>query len=277
MMNYQKIYDMLIEKAMNRVLRKDAYVERHHIIPRSMGGSDELGNIVPLTAKEHYVAHHLLWKIHQNISMAHAFCMMSTTRSVHTEFHIKAIMYQSAKEYISSQRRGKSYVDQYGLMKSESIKDKLRIASALHAPISPESIKKRSDKMRGRTHSDKTKDKISKANTGKLRSDETKALLSEIRTGKPNTVEQNSKISQALMGITRSDETRQKMSEAKKGMTFTDEHIEKLRVAALLRPKQTEETKQKRAEALREYQRRKRNLNDSRKDSSFGDLFDFQP
>lgn len=64
-MNYKRHYDLLIERARNRVL--DCYVERHHIIPRCMGGSDEKENIVALTPEEHYVAHQLLVKIYPNV------------------------------------------------------------------------------------------------------------------------------------------------------------------------------------------------------------------
>lgn len=56
---------MLIERARNRLL--DGYVERHHIIPRCMGGSDERENLVQLTPEEHYVAHQLLVKLHPTV------------------------------------------------------------------------------------------------------------------------------------------------------------------------------------------------------------------
>lgn len=63
-MNYSKIYDKLIQRGKNRVL--SGYVERHHIIPRCMGGSDDVSNLVALTPEEHFVAHLLLLKIHKN-------------------------------------------------------------------------------------------------------------------------------------------------------------------------------------------------------------------
>lgn len=63
-MNYQKIYDSLIEKGKNRKL--DCYKERHHIVPRCLGGSDDEFNLVDLTPEEHYVAHQLLIKIYPN-------------------------------------------------------------------------------------------------------------------------------------------------------------------------------------------------------------------
>lgn len=41
----------------------DGYCERHHIIPRSLGGNNEQSNIVTLTAREHYICHLLLTKM----------------------------------------------------------------------------------------------------------------------------------------------------------------------------------------------------------------------
>jgi len=58
---YSRWYDALITKAQNRTI--DGYAEKHHIIPRSIGGSDSSTNLVNLTAKEHYIAHALLWKM----------------------------------------------------------------------------------------------------------------------------------------------------------------------------------------------------------------------
>ncbi len=61
-MDYQKHYDALINRARNRTL--DGYVEKHHVIPRCMNGTDDQTNIVSLTAEEHYIAHQLLVKIY---------------------------------------------------------------------------------------------------------------------------------------------------------------------------------------------------------------------
>lgn len=63
-MNYGRVYEALIEKRRKEPLNRDAvYCERHHFIPRCMGGGNEVWNLVYLTAKEHFVAHHLLYKI----------------------------------------------------------------------------------------------------------------------------------------------------------------------------------------------------------------------
>ena len=63
-MNYKKIYDSLIERSQNRELI--GYYEIHHIIPKCMGGLDDIDNLTKLTAEEHYIAHQLLVKIYPN-------------------------------------------------------------------------------------------------------------------------------------------------------------------------------------------------------------------
>ncbi len=60
-MNYQWHYDRLVERARHRKL--SGYSERHHVVPKCLGGSDDKENLVRLTAEEHYVAHQLLVKI----------------------------------------------------------------------------------------------------------------------------------------------------------------------------------------------------------------------
>ena len=67
-MNYKKIYDDLIERARCRRIYTES-AERHHIIPRSLGGDDSPSNIVILTFREHFIAHLLLFKIHKNCTV----------------------------------------------------------------------------------------------------------------------------------------------------------------------------------------------------------------
>ena len=60
---YKRIYDQLIGKRRRDVLdKKDCYCESHHILPKSLGGSDKADNLVNLTPREHYIAHRLLPK-----------------------------------------------------------------------------------------------------------------------------------------------------------------------------------------------------------------------
>jgi len=79
-MNYNKIYFSLIEKAKNRVL--EGYVEKHHIIPKCLGGSDSIDNLVVLTPEEHFLAHLLLLKIYpNNTKLIYAAAMMTVHNS----------------------------------------------------------------------------------------------------------------------------------------------------------------------------------------------------
>lgn len=61
-MNYKKHYDLLIERAKTRTI--NGYNEKHHIIPRCMGGDDSDDNLVKLYPEEHYLAHQLLVKMY---------------------------------------------------------------------------------------------------------------------------------------------------------------------------------------------------------------------
>lgn len=75
-MDYQKHYDRLIQKARERIL--EGYSERHHVVPKCLGGSDDKTNLVDLTPEEHYVAHQLLVKMHpENGKLVHAARMMT--------------------------------------------------------------------------------------------------------------------------------------------------------------------------------------------------------
>lgn len=63
-MNYQNIYNNIIQRGKTRILA--GYKEKHHIIPRCLGGTDDENNLVSLTPEEHYLCHLLLVKIHPN-------------------------------------------------------------------------------------------------------------------------------------------------------------------------------------------------------------------
>ena len=76
-MNYKKHYDILITRIRNRIL--EGYVEKHHIIPKCLGGSDDPDNIAILTPEEHFLAHQLLVKMYPNSPpLASAAVIMTT-------------------------------------------------------------------------------------------------------------------------------------------------------------------------------------------------------
>jgi hypothetical protein len=78
-MDYQKIYNKIIENRKQNV--PAGYSEKHHIIPRCLGGNDNAQNIVKLTAREHFICHYLLAKMYVEGSYEwyktnHAFMIM---------------------------------------------------------------------------------------------------------------------------------------------------------------------------------------------------------
>ena len=77
-MDYSRIYNNLIKNAKSRNSVEHEYYEIHHIIPRCIGGTDEQDNLVRLTYKEHYVAHHLLCKMYptEDKLVYGFFCML---------------------------------------------------------------------------------------------------------------------------------------------------------------------------------------------------------
>ena len=98
-MDYQKIYNEIIERSKLRGLNKkilDGYYEKHHIIPRCISGSNDKSNLVLLTAREHYLCHWLLWKIHKNnVSLFMAYHKMVYQKRTYQERNFKI----SSKQY----------------------------------------------------------------------------------------------------------------------------------------------------------------------------------
>lgn len=149
---YKKHYDNLMNKGKNRKL--DGYKERHHIIPRCMGGSNDKDNLVELTPEEHFVAHQLLIKIFPDDPKIALGAFMMTYHSSTMRINNKAFGWLR-KEFAKSiskinkanaATRGKKAGDtQRGKVLSDDHKEKLRIASF------------------EKTHSEETKRKMSQS------------------------------------------------------------------------------------------------------------------
>lgn len=58
---YTKWYFSIVNNAKENP--RSGYTERHHIIPKSLGGPDYDDNLVNLTAREHFICHLLLQKM----------------------------------------------------------------------------------------------------------------------------------------------------------------------------------------------------------------------
>ena len=146
-MNYTAIYQRLIERARNRVV--ESYTESHHILPKCMGGNDDISNLVSLTPEEHFLAHQLLVKMHQdNDSLARAANMMTISPIGKRN---------NNKRFGWLKRRASEALRRY--RHSDESREKIRLSNL------------------GRTPSDETKRKISETSKKRITTEETKEKL----------------------------------------------------------------------------------------------------
>jgi len=108
-MDYQIIYNQLIERAQNRTL--EGYKEKHHILPKCLGGNNNKENLVELTAREHFLCHMLLCEIYpKENKLKHALFLMSIGKQKVKENHyvIGSRVYERLKTEYSQLLTGKN-------------------------------------------------------------------------------------------------------------------------------------------------------------------------
>lgn len=192
-MNYEKIYNHIINRAKNRIL--ECYTEKHHIIPRCMGGSDEKENLVNLTAREHFICHKLLTQIYPNNNKLKfalwAMCNMKSKRQ--SRYVPSSRVYESIKieviKLISEKKKGVKLSEEHKRKTSETLKGKKRPQEVVDKMV------KTRKENGGWNHSEETKNKI-RSNNGMKRqevrdklkgreiSDETRKKLSDVSVHK---------------------------------------------------------------------------------------------
>jgi hypothetical protein len=153
--NYQKIYDQIINKAKseNRLKGRGMYYEKHHIMPRCLGGSDNKSNLVLLTAREHFICHWILTRLYpNNRGIIHALWGMCNKMSS-----------QNQIRYVPSSRVYEEARQLHDLsiskIMSEHKKNKKR------TPFSDEWKRKIGDGSKGRKWSEESKMKFSQSKT----------------------------------------------------------------------------------------------------------------
>lgn len=102
MTKYQNWYDSIILKRKENII--NGVSEKHHIIPKCLGGTDDIHNIVKVAPREHFILHLLLTKIHpSNTSICFAFAMMMVKSENHNRYISK--FYEARKlNYYSKPR-----------------------------------------------------------------------------------------------------------------------------------------------------------------------------
>jgi hypothetical protein len=214
MNKYKKWYSQITQ---NGKTSKDEGNERHHIVPRSLGGNDDPQNIAFITPREHFICHWLLTKIYHggedHWKMINAFRMMRAENPNQQRYSTKV----TSRVYENLKR-------EYSILQSERMTGE-------------------NNPMWGKTHSDKARRLISEKNTGKKLSEEQIARQVDAQTGrkrKPFSDEWKAKMSVSKLGENNN----------RYGVTVSEDTKQKIREKAIGR-KQSAETIQKKADAIR--------------------------
>ena len=152
-MDYQKLYVNLLVKHGTEAKPLVGYFERHHIIPRSLGGGDSSDNLVYLSGRTHFLAHWILYKIHGCNYTARAFYGMCDFDR-HPGRYFSSRGYEAAKKAFSANNH----------MKLDSHRNRASLAATNQWATKYDEMKKSNSKM----FKDETHPMYMKGKTGDL-------------------------------------------------------------------------------------------------------------
>ena len=174
-MDYLKTYNSLIEKAREKNpqsigryyqrVQDFPYYERHHIIPKCVGGKDEMGNLVYLTFRQHFIAHKLLVLIYpesKGLKCALSYVIYGNRRQ-YKNLKLTSRDIELLKQVRVERMRGRKQ-DQEQIDK--------RVSKLRGQKRSAEYCEWDSNRLKGHTFTQETKDKISNTLSGFKQSEE---------------------------------------------------------------------------------------------------------
>lgn len=136
-MTYEEFINNILETR-GRFVCGNEYHERHHIVPKCMGGSNDKENLIDLFAREHFEAHRLLaLENPENEKLVYAWFMMSTTHdSKGRDYMVTSEEYEQSKKMFSKfhTERLKKYW--------EDVNNKKKTGLKIKAALSDEKYKK---------------------------------------------------------------------------------------------------------------------------------------
>jgi len=146
-MDYEKVYNAICKRGQTRKI--EGYTEKHHIIMKSHGGSDDPSNLTTLTAREHFLAHWLLARIFP-----------------------KDYKTQAAFKMIADVGYGRRYTpSSRTVAEARETAAKLDSINKLGKKKPREQVEKGANTRRGTHQTDSTKFKIALALTGRVRTE----------------------------------------------------------------------------------------------------------
>jgi hypothetical protein len=175
---YSNLYYKITSNAKTRTI--EGYTERHHIIPRSLGGINNKDNLVELTAREHFICHWLLIKMtegNERIKMIYALQGMKAENKYQQRYHTKITsrVYEKYRiehaENHSKTMKGKQSWNKGKKLEGEELERQREIIR--NRKIDPvkqaEGQKKRIEKILGQKRSEETKKIMSLSQIGKIK------------------------------------------------------------------------------------------------------------
>lgn len=200
----------MVENAKSRTL--EGYKERHHVVPKCMGGSNKKENLAELTAREHFVCHWLLTKcvtgqFYQK-KMLNALGKFVQESSVQKR-NLTSRQYEVARKAISVANKNRTYTKEMRQKMSEANKGRIpwnkgKVGLQEYPDTAKEKLKE--------LYSNKSLEErygIEKAKS-------VKEKISKTKEGKPS----------GMLGKTHSAETREKMSKNMQGKRGPQKRID---------------------------------------------------
>ena len=216
MNKYTQWYTTITKRAKTRHLK--TYTESHHIVPRSLGGSDEPDNLVNLTAREHFVCHWLLVKM----TTGQDHHMMRAEKHGQERYNTKitARVYESIKqEYAELQSKQFTGTGNGFYGKTHTEEARKRISEANKGRVQPLDekekqkaawAKRKEQGIERKPYSNEYKEERSKKYRGQGNprygvevSEETRAKISEKAKGRKQSAETVQKKADAIRGLKR--------------------------------------------------------------------------
>jgi hypothetical protein len=180
-------YYSIITRAKTR--KVDGYTETHHIIPKSLGGSNNADNLVDLTAREHFICHILLTKMldgqpkHKMIHAAWGMTHLENDRQDRS-YKVSSRIYETLKKEKSKISSEMMTNNNPMFNKESKAKHKSSMASRNNVGMtgrshSPETIEKMRIARAKQTMTPEAIAKIKVARSKQVITEETKAKMSE--------------------------------------------------------------------------------------------------
>jgi len=183
-MNYQRIYDQICQRAKSELEQRkehkknEGYYEGHHIVPKCLGGQGHSSNwnhenIVPLTAREHFICHWLLVELYpENKKLAYAFQYMCDSDQTKNKIRYKpsSKIVEYARKLSRDKKTGSKLSDETKLKMSLSQVGNKKWLGKTHSLETIEKMrlsqKGRPSKLKNKKLSDEIKTKMSLCKTG---------------------------------------------------------------------------------------------------------------